>query len=386
MHVRLESHRLSICKVLFLNETLMNTALKIALLFLTAMLTFGPTAAAQESKVTIKVLAGKRTFVGKLLAADDETMVLLRRNGRMTMIPRERIEAAKTVASNFTAMTKDEMRAQLQREFGNKYQVSVTDHFLVVHPEGDYQIWAMPFEKLYIRFNNYFHSRSVNLDEPEFPMVAVVLQSRAEFDRFLENYHEADNNILGYYSPKSNRIITYDQTEGAAKDHDWFFTVDTIIHEATHQSAFNTGLHSRFASNPIWIAEGLATMFEAQGVQNSQYYSKPRDRINFGRLADLKALYQNDKVDDKLIARMISSDDIFNESPAAAYTLAWGLTYYLAEKQPEKYAAFLRKDSDREDFRDYSSRERLEDFIRKFGSISNLSARMKTFIKSLPDE
>ena len=127
-------------------------------------------------------------------------------------------------------------------------------------------------------------------------------------------------------------------------------------------------------------------MFEAQGVQNSQYYSKPRDRINFGRLADLKALYQNDKVDDKLIARMISSDDIFNESPAPAYALAWGLTYYLAEKQPEKYAAFLRKDSDREDFRDYSSRERLEDFIRKFGSISNLSARMKTFIKSLPDE
>src|SRR5262245_20690259 len=32
---------------------------------------------------------------------------------------------------------------------------------------------------------------------------------------------------------------------------------DTMIHEATHQVAFNTGLHSRLGCNPKWVVEGL---------------------------------------------------------------------------------------------------------------------------------
>ena len=366
----------------------MIAAKKLALLlfFTLNLACTSPLSAQDESRVTIKVKTSKRSYVGRIIAVDQETMVLLRRNGRMTMIPRKRIEAAKSVATNFTSMSKDQMREQLQREFGSKYQVSETNHFLVVHPPGDFQVWAMPFEKLYIRFNNYFSSRNVKLDEPEFPMVAVVLKTREEFDRFLSNYHDANDNILGYYSPKSNRIISYDQTGGGAKDQDWFFTVDTIVHEATHQTAFNTGLHTRFAMNPTWIAEGLATMFEAPGVQNSMYYSKQRDRINFGRLADLKTLYEKDQITDKVVASMIGSNDIFEQSPSAAYALAWGLTFYLAEKRPDRYAAFLRTDSLREDFLEYNSRDRLEDFIRKFGSISELTARMETFIESLPDE
>ena len=365
----------------------MSTKKTALLLFLTLNLFLTtPVLSQEDSQATIKVRAGKRSYVGRMIAVDQETMVLLRRNGRMTMIPRNRIEAAKSVAADFTSMTKDEIRKQLQREFGAKYQVSVTNHFLVVHPPGDPQVWAMPFEKLYIRFNNYFTSRNFNLEEPEFPMVAVILKTREEFDRFLSNYHEANDNILGYYSPRSNRIISYDQTGGEAKDQDWFFTVDTIVHEATHQAAFNTGLHTRFARNPTWIAEGLATMFEAPGVQNSMYHSKQRDRINFGRLVDLKRLYKKGRINDKVIGSMISSDKIFEQSPISAYALAWGLTFYLAEKQPERYAAFLRADSAREDFLEYSSRERLEDFIRRFGRISDLAARMETFIDSLPDE
>ena len=344
------------------------------------------TTAQEPRNVTIKVAVGKRTFVGKVIAVDDETMVLLRRNGRMTMIPIDDIEAARTVAKGFTAQKSDELRQQLQREFGNKYQVSITNHFVVVHPPGDPKIWAAPFEKLYVRFQNYFISRGFNLDEPMFPMVAVVLTGRDEFDRFLENYLELNDNILGYYSPRSNRIITYDQTGGKAKDEDWFFTVDTIVHEATHQSAFNTGLHTRFAANPRWISEGLATMFEAPGVQNSMYYSKQKDRINYGRLDNLRTMYEKDYVSEKMLGAMIGSDEIFRVNPGGAYALAWGLTFYLAEQEPEKYAAFLRADGLREDFHSYESHDRLVDFIRKFGKISELHPRMKKFIMDLPTE
>src|SRR5436190_8860041 len=59
---------------------------------------------------------------------------------------------------------------------------------------------------------------------------------------------------------------------------------DTMIHEATHQVAFNTGLHSRIGENPRWVVEGLATVFEAPGVRNSGGGNGPaRTRINHER-------------------------------------------------------------------------------------------------------
>ncbi len=358
-------------------------------LFVFALTTFAivPDTLAQDTpKVTVRVDVGSKSLVGRVIAVDSETMVLLRRSGRMTMIPRERIEGAKTVSKTFKPYPAEAIRKSLQKEFGNKYQVSTTQHFIVVHPIGDYQIWAMPFEKLYRRYINYFASRNVRLEEPQFPMVAVVLRTRNEFDRFLQRYHEANENILGYYSPRSNRIITYDHSDGQSEDEEWFFTADTIVHEATHQTAFNTGLHTRFAPTPVWISEGLATMFEAPGVQNSLYHSKQRDRINYGRLNNLLEMYAKDMVDETLIGNMVATDRLFESNPGAAYALAWGLTFYLSETQPDRYVDFLKQDSTRSDWEDYPSRDRLEAFVRKFGKISKLAPRLKQFIEQLPEE
>ena len=39
-------------------------------------------------------------------------------------------------------------------------------------------------------------------------------------------------------------------------------TVATVVHEATHQMAFNCGLHTRYADIPVWVSEGIAMYFE----------------------------------------------------------------------------------------------------------------------------
>ena len=44
--------------------------------------------------------------------------------------------------------------------------------------------------------------------------------------------------------------------------------VATIIHEATHQIAFNCGLQTRFADIPVWVSEGLAVYFETPDLQS----------------------------------------------------------------------------------------------------------------------
>ena len=48
---------------------------------------------------------------------------------------------------------------------------------------------------------------------------------------------------------------------------DWTTNADTIIHEAAHQTAFNTGVHTRCGDSPRWLVEGLGTMFEARKVR-----------------------------------------------------------------------------------------------------------------------
>ena len=47
-------------------------------------------------------------------------------------------------------------------------------------------------------------------------------------------------------------------------------SVATIIHEATHQIAFNSGLQTRFADVPLWVSEGMAVFFETPDLQSAK--------------------------------------------------------------------------------------------------------------------
>jgi hypothetical protein len=340
-------------------------------------------AVAQTTNFTIKVNYRDRDFVGRPLAWDGQELMLLRRDGKINILPVESSDDFNKLSDRFKPYSSDIMRTRLQKEFGRKYQVSVTRSFVVVHPPGDYQVWAMPFEKLFARFDAYFSSRGFHVEEPEFPMVAVVLRTRREFDKFLRAYHDYDRRILGYYSPKSNRIITYDQSNGNTTNQSWFFNADTIIHEATHQTAFNTGVHNRFGPVPRWVSEGLAMLFEAKGVNNSMYYTKQKDRINRERLIDLKHYIETGKSRGQL-SRLITSDRLFRTDQNLAYALAWGMTFYLSEKMPSKYHRFLREDSQRTNFQSFSSRERAAAFSQIFGSdLESLESRMEHFIAGL---
>ena len=337
-----------------------------------------------QSYKTIRVQYREKHYTGRPLAWDGQELMLLRRDGRMSMFPVHSEDDVTTVSNSYAPYSFREMQTRLEREFGEGYQVTRTQNFLVVHPPGDAARWANPFQRLYRQFEVYFAARGFQLAEPEFPMVAVVLKTRKEFDRFLHNYHDYDPRLLGYYSIRSNRIITYDQGEGRpATTGNRLENVTTLIHEATHQTAFNRKLHSRYAPQIRWLTEGLAMMFEAPGVHDSRRYRQPADRINQRRLKQLRGYYDQGKVSAAL-QQLVFSDNLFRTDPDLAYAVSWGLTFYLCEKMPGKYRAYLEADSDRDSFKSYPSDRRAEDFARHFGgNLSILEARMKQFIATL---
>ncbi len=334
----------------------------------------------RTANITISVPYKGKHYVGRPIGWDGRELLLLRRDGKLNILPVQSEADYTAVSHQFRPLTHDKIRDQLEREFGGAYQISVTPHFVVVHPPGNASLWAMPFEKLYSRFRLYFTSRGLRLNEPEFPLVAVVLRTRDEFDRFLRNRQEYKEQILGYYSPMSNRVITYDARPNASSDQDWLLNESTIIHEATHQAAFNTGLHSRFAPVPRWISEGLAMMFEAPGVNNSASNGDFRQRVNRDRWRELVRFYDQGKVDGRL-AELIRNDDLFRTDPSLAYALAWGLTFYLCEQRPQPYFQFLSTDSQRTHLTEFPDDARLKAFGEAFGyRLDDTERRMKGFI------
>jgi hypothetical protein len=293
-------------------------------------------------------------------------VVLLDRDGRLWDFEAQDAAQIQKTTTTFRAYTAAMMRSRLQKEFGTGFEVSGTGHYLVVHPAGERDQWNMRFEELYRSFVHYFLVRGLAVREPDFPLVAVVFKSRGDFQRFSAREGTSlDPGVVGYYWPVSNRVALYDQTAGQGKDADWAETAATIIHEATHQTAFNCGIHNRFAPPPRWVTEGLGTLFEAPGVWDSRNHPRRQDRINPGQMRDFQAGVGRHKLD--VLVKLISSDRLFDSDPQTAYAEAWAFTWFLVETRPREYARYLVRTAGRPAFQTPTSVERLADFTAIFG-------------------
>src|SRR5690606_874896 len=207
---------------------------------------------------------------GQPLAWTNSQMLLLGRDGTLHEFHPKAAKEARKTSPRFFSYSMSEMREELQREFGNKYDISSTAHYLVVHPKGQRDVWANRFEDLFRSFNHYFRLRGFSPSDPQVPLVAVVFRTQADyFAHAAKSGQQLQPGTLGHYEPSTNRVYLFDST-GGSDNADWSLNASTVIHEATHQTAYNVGIHNRFTMCPRWLVEGLATMFEARGVWDSR--------------------------------------------------------------------------------------------------------------------
>jgi hypothetical protein len=330
----------------------------------------------------LKTTDGKR-YAGRVDQYDRTGLVMTRRNGRIVILEPHEILSINKVADNFYPKSFEQIRDELQREFGSKYVVSATNHFLVVHPPGDYKKWALPIEQLFVRFCAYFSTRGCSVSKPEFPMVAVILRTKNEFARVTRG-RNMQPNVVGYYAFHSNRLFAYQQNlSWRSRSQNWSDTMNTVIHEVTHQVASNTGIHSRLAVNPRWVTEGLGTMFEADGVNNYFKYPDFHSRINWDRLRELRRLYDEGKVRGT-VNELVIGDGLFNKDPARAYAVSWALTLYLAERNPHRYAQYLESLQRDEFTSSLNASNRMKYFYNAFGEVVGVEAALKRFVDQMP--
>lgn len=324
---------------------------------------------------------GGEALEGQPLAWTDDQMLLLGRDGQLYEFAPKHAQKSKKTASQFRGYSIMEMRDRLREEFDKSFDISHTQHFVVVHPRGEWSVWADRLEALYRSFSHYMSVRGFNLDEPRVPLVAIVFRNKGDYYHYAEaSGTPMQPNTLGHYDPASNRIFLFD--EGLESDKDWSASIDTIIHEATHQTAFNVGVHRRFAEQPRWLGEGLAMMFEAPGLWDAKSTHTRKDRINRGRLNDFRYLLANRSP--SALPRLIASDDAFRSDPAAAYAEAWSLSFFLCETRPKEYCDYLARAGGRKAFSKYPAKQRVADFAHYFGSdFKQLDAELLRFVEEL---
>lgn len=331
----------------------------------------------QPLRQTFEVLLNGNRVEGMPLAWTREQVFLLGRDGAMYDFAPNHAKDFRQVSPDFRPLPATVMKSRLETELGSRYTVTATGMFLVAHPTGK-QHWAERFEELYRSFVSYFQVRGFELATPEFPMIAVVYERQQDFMQFAVSQSvPANEQMLGCYFLASNRVALYDFDAGKAGNATQ--NLATIVHEALHQVAFNTGIHQRWSPPPRWVAEGLGTLFEAPGIWDARNHPRAEDRINRQRLTDYRA-NQKDRSPDRL-AQLLSSDRPFTTSAIAAYAEAWALTYYLVETQPRDYARYLALTADRPPFTEYSQQDRLKDFTEVFGSdLRMFDARFQRFM------
>lgn len=332
----------------------------------------------------ISLRLGGQAIEGQPIAWDAKEVRLLGRDGRLWQFPPDEATDWRQSARRFTPVTIGDLRADLLRELGRDFEVTTTTHYVVAHARGQRDRWAERFEGLYREFVTYFGKRGFRLRDPEFPLVGIVLRDEAEFQRYMASLGvSVPPGLIGLYSLATNRILVYD-IDPIGKHGEWHETATTILHEATHQTAFNTGIHSRYTPPPLWVAEGLATLFEAPGVYDARYHAARADRINGGRLEDFRQIVAP-KHAPELIVSILANDALFRTHPRAAYAEAWALTFYLIETQPANYARYVALTAARPPFTDYAAAERMADFTSVFGeNWAMLEAQLLRFMAGLP--
>jgi hypothetical protein len=343
-----------------------------------------------------------RQITGRVLVeAQDGGLLCEDQDGRIWTILPGQLRKREQNDEAFRYLSREELAESLLSELPNGFLSHHTAHYLICYNTSqDYARWCGAlFEKLHRAFFNFWKRQGLRLQEPDV-LVAIVFRDHNSYAAYgQDELGDAAESIIGYYSLATNRITTYDLTgieqlrrpgdrTGSAQHISQILsrpaaarTVATVIHEATHQLAFNSGLQRRFADNPLWLSEGLAIYFESPDVSSNRGWRKIGG-LHEMRLQKMRE-YLPSRPQDSLVT-LVTDDQRFRDTQRAevAYAEAWALCYFLMRQRSDQFSEYLKRIAAKPVLGQDTPEQRLQEFQQVFGqSWGELDGE---FLRSLP--
>lgn len=297
-----------------------------------------------------------------LVTAQDGGRLFQSDDGRIWTIQPTMIQADQRDDLPVVPVDAAEMGRRLLEELPAGFSVYQTTHYVIVHNTNEtYVRWVGGlFEQLHRGFFAYWKNQGWELPKAKFPLVALVFADRKGYDDYAtKDVGDGAKSTIGYYNLQTNRMTTYNVPNAERN-------VATIIHEATHQLAYNTGLQTRYADNPMWVSEGMAVFFESPDFSTRSGW-RSIGKVNTVNLQRFRNY--GPRRGSESLATLLADDTRFRQeaSAADAYSEAWAMTYFLLRTKKKEYIGYLQKLSESKPLMTRSARERIDFFEQAMG-------------------
>ncbi|HAD57793.1 MAG TPA: hypothetical protein DCG12_00925 [Planctomycetaceae bacterium] len=253
------------------------------------------------------------------------------------------IAARSSTTDTFRHLDRKQMAAQLLRKTGNGFRIEFGDNHIVCSDASELftQYCVRLLNKTTAEYSRFFADSETPPRIMPDNMSVILFRTQSEFQAYAQKQHpDTDfSDVPGYYSVRDNQMLI----AAAAGDRDYrgagdvlrklksrLRLVETVVHEAVHQLAFNSGLQTRYADTPVWLSEGLAVYFERASGTGQTLWIRPGG-VSRIHLRGFKAAAASDHLAVPL-ADLFSSDNAFGTNPAAAYAESWAVIYFLARR------------------------------------------------------
>ncbi len=322
------------------------------------------------------------------------------RTGELKLIFWEDVKSAVATEEEFKPATINEV-AELLAPRGSDVKALTSEHYVVLYRGSSaYAQWILGmYERLFKGYYSYWKGLGVELHEPEFPLIVNVYADRNSYLAHAERDKVGSaESIIGYYHQYTNQTVSYDLTETQASTNTqnvgkhtllniirskpgWERTVATIVHECSHQLAYNSGLQVRLADNPLWLSEGLAMFFEAPDLSSTRGWNGI-GKVNQFQLLSLRKSAA-ELTNREWITNLIQDDNMFKsgETVNLAYAQSWALTYHLLKTRPKEFAKYMKAIGEETPLAPTDPKKRVSMFQEHFGS--DMPAIQNELIKKL---
>jgi hypothetical protein len=356
-------------------------------------------------RVVFERKGATQTIRGRLLAAAvDGGLLLISREGVLWAFEPREIREHTQDAEPFQAFSPAEMEQALRQELDAGFDIHTTAHYVICHNTSRaYARWCGTLlERLYGAFINYWKRRGFPVSSPELPLPVVVFADEASYHNYARGeLGNAARTVIGYYSLRTNRVVMYDLTgvQQLRQSGDRRGTFDeinvmlarpqavplvaTIVHEATHQIAFNCGLLTRYSDTPLWISEGIAIYFETPDLTSSTGW-RGIGEINRPRLETLRKNLS--RRPPNALAEMIASDERLRSVRTAtdAYAESWAVNYFLIRQYPKQYLRYIKLLSEKPPLVSDDPATKLSEFKQCFGDdLQEMDRRFVQYMQRL---
>lgn len=263
--------------------------------------------------------------------------------GQMSIVDRS---ATGPSEGPFKPASREEIVASLEADGISGYKIEPAGYYLFAYDcsEAYYLHTRSILESMLRGVVKQLAEWGLDPQRPEQPLVIVITPNRAAFDKI----ERMPDGVAAYYNAISNRVVLYedDRLFDAAPEYALKQGAYIVAHEAIHQLLHNTGIQQRLSGWPQWVSEGLPEYFCPMKV-NSRLARTDGDQLPVRTVRWTEAGMVNDiRMHDLLRTRpeggRLIRDVVAGASLTAhGYSVAWGLTHYLAERRASQLKEYL---------------------------------------------